>query len=81
MRIADRDTTTRLLPRRRGSSSIISPFRVFGSFTGYGSVFGVLDLQREIVDPGAFTRTLIRELPVSGGCRRAAQGFNGAWPP
>jgi len=29
-----------------------------GSFTGYASFFGVVDRQGEIVDPGAFTRTL-----------------------
>lgn len=41
-----------------------------GTFKGYGSVFGVVDSYREIVDPGAFTESLAeirakgRQVPV-----------------
>lgn len=36
-----------------------------GTFRGYGSVFGVLDSYREIVDPGAFTASLA-EIQATG---------------
>lgn len=36
-----------------------------GTFEGYGSVFGVIDSYKEIVAPGAFTRSLA-ELKTSG---------------
>ena len=36
-----------------------------GTFRGYGSVFGVIDSYREIVDPGAFTDSLA-EIKASG---------------
>ena len=50
-----------------------------GTFTGYGSVFGVVDSYQEIVAPGAFTESLQSRMPSLLWQHRSGEPI-GVWP-
>ena len=50
-----------------------------GTFSGYGSVFGVVDSYQEIVAPGAFTESLKNRMPSLLWQHRSGEPI-GVWP-
>jgi HK97 family phage prohead protease len=50
-----------------------------GTFSGYGSVFGVVDSYQEIVAPGAFTESLQSRMPSLLWQHRSGEPI-GVWP-
>lgn len=57
---------------RKFANLVVDRIEANGTFAGYASVFGMVDLGKDVVEPGAFAKSLRRRAGDTGASEGAS---------